>query len=361
MAKTQSQASINREAIRRANEEILLKAVNFSNTMLASNFRSIFKVHQSSEFAEPEVYQFHDDPGTILFSRVDSYRAKHFGVSIANEDISAKRYQLISEYEFVALVDVSRSMMLRWWKAYGSQLAEREYLDLRESKLFLLKYIVVSFLAAAKKNGFTSQAILFGGGVPKTTITSREEPELEKTALIYIDKHFMDLAGSDRNEEVSLPAVLKEQLEYQRRRIILILSDFDDVIPHLSHKTRKGRLLSPRLTTREIRPLIGELAHKYRVFVIRINDIYEIAYNPIIESTIAEDADTPFLEVESNPGVKRKVKTPDETKLFVHAAKSYYLTLEKELKRSGAILGNISSGKNINNMLMRVSGLQERI
>lgn len=360
MEKKQVRKKVNVEILRIANEEVSLRATKFANTMLASNFRSIFRIHQSSEFSEPEVYQLGDDPHRILWSRLSTYHARNFATSMANEDILAKRYQLISEYEFVALVDVSRSMMVKWWSIYGSKLAEnekpRQVEDLCSSKVFLLKYILVSFLVAARTNGFISRVILFGGGKSPTTLSSREEPELEKTVLTYIDDHFDELASPpNKPEDVSLPAVLKEQIEYQRRRIILCLSDFTDGIIHCREKKKE-----PRLKLRDIAPYFTELAYKYRLLVVRINDQREVK---LLSGLPGERiADTPYVDVEKNPKRGKEITIYEkDRRYFIGQAKSWYRDLDNALKRYGAILGIAVGGQEIDRMLYRVSAIQERI
>ena len=188
------------------NEDILSKASLLSNNLISGAFRSIFQIQQASEFAEPKVYHSGDSTENIMWSRLTTYQAKNLALSIAQEEILAKRYHKESEYEFLIIADISRSMMLRCWNIYNSPYVKTGFLFDRDedfisfykySKIYTLKIIINAFLNAARDNNYFSKVILFGGHNPPMEFTSRSEPELDKSILLSIDDHFYEMAKNN--------------------------------------------------------------------------------------------------------------------------------------------------------------------
>jgi len=295
-------SQVNKDVIRAVNREVSLKARKFSNELLSGVFRAIFRVEQAFEFAEPEVFQLEHDPERIAWSRLDSYKLSNLPVAIANEEVFANRYQLFTEYDFIILADVSRSMMLKWWHTYGATGApffSRN--ELVKSKLYFLKYIVLSFLHAAKKNQFNCWIKLFGRN-RVVTYSSRDDPHLEESVLQHIDNHFVRLAGSSESEVPMLPEALRETLEHKKQCIVLCVSDFMDGVPLLAN--RRGKSGQPRMRLSDFVPLLAEIAYWHRMLVFRINDRNE---KHVVPSGGDVAIDNPYYDVETRPGLKGKI------------------------------------------------------
>jgi len=336
------------------NEDILSKASLISNNIISGAFRSIFRIQQASEFAEPEVYHSGDSPDNIMWSRLTTYQAKNLAHSFAQEEILAKRYQKESEYEFLIIADISRSMMLRCWDFYNSPYIKRHLLfDCDEdyvafykySKIYTLKIIISAFLFAARVNNYFSKVILFGGHNPPMEFTSRSEAEIEKTLLQSIDDHFYEMAKNVTPEDAVLPDILRDQCSYYRKRIILILSDFTDGIHYINEKSK-----SSRIQLDEIIPYIAELGNRYRVQVIRINDEWEI-HCPYSVIPQEKTPDTPYFNVEDQPiiGIKNTVYA-GHRKYVIHAAKKWYDELDPEIRKCGAKMMSTVAGFNMDKL-----------
>jgi hypothetical protein len=296
-------AEINKDIIRAVNREVSLKAKKFSDQLLSSVFRTIFRVERALEFAEPEVFQLEHDPERIAWSRLDSYKLGNLPVAIANEEVCANRYQTFTEYDFIALVDVSRSMMLNWWPIYGATntgSVSSPRAKLFTSKLYFMKYILLSFLHAAQKNKFNRWVKFFGRN-RLVTYSSRDDSQLEESVLNHIDMHFGALAQSSEGESPMLPEVLREVLEHKKRCIVLCISDFMDGVRLLG----KRGLGHAKLALSDFVPYLAEIAYRHKMLVFRINDISE-------KSTVEMDAklnvDNPYYDMESNPVPKTDLR-----------------------------------------------------
>jgi len=351
---------IYKEILSDINEDIIFKAYKLANCFLSGAFRSIFRLPQSYESAEPEVYQPGDSPERILWSRINSYQAKNLALSISQNEILAKRFYKESEYELVLLIDVSRSMMLKWWKIYESNLVKGKigtnYNNiilpyLKNSKIYTLKLLTTSFLIAAKQNNFISKIIMFGGQGSPVEFSTQNELELEKTIIRQIDNHFFKLAVNNLNEPVRLPSVLKEQCNYYKKRIIMCISDFLDGIIHIGSK-------EPRMNINDIIQYIAELSYRYRFLIIRINDFREIMHD---HDSHPEElfADKPYIDVEEYPEKAIKFAIyPGHRKLFVKNANDWYCNFENNLRKTGAFSCNIVAGENINDLLNQITTYQ---
>jgi hypothetical protein len=288
---------INKDIIRAINREVSLKAKKFSDQLLSSVFRAIFRVEQALEFAEPEVFQLEHDPERIAWSRLDSYKLRNLSIAIANEEVCANRYQTFTEYDFVVLVDVSRSMMLDWWAIYDAPNAGSvPQAKLFKSKLYFLKYILLSFLHAAQKNKFNCWVKFFGRN-RVVTYSSRDDSHLEESILSHIDLHFKSLAKSDKGETPMLPEALQEVLDHKKRCIVLLISDFMDGARLFDNKG----LGHAKLGLPDFVPYLAEIAYRHKMLVFRINDAREKIPSET-ENTLS--VDNPYYDMESEPVLK---------------------------------------------------------
>jgi len=338
---------VNKDVLRAVNLEVSLRARKFSDQLLSGVFRAIFRVEQSFEFAEPEVFRLEHDPGRIAWSRLDSYNLKHLPVAIANEEVCANRYQLFTEYDFVVLADVSRSMMLRWGTVYGMPKVQepvRVWTEFLATKLYFLKYILLSFLSAARKNNFTRSIKLFGAD-RIMTYSSKEDAELEESILYNIDQHFRELAESELPEGPKLPDALREMLEYKKRCIVLCVSDFMDGVPRLGQGMR---FQEARMELSDFIPSLAELAYRHKVLVFRINDTQERREHEMQERVSPDNA---YYDMESNPTLLDKGEaliSPRQSRELSGRVEIWRRRLSRALHSRGIDFENFEAGSLIN-------------
>ena len=332
---------VNREVLRAINADVTLRAQRLSTSLLAGLFRAVFLVEQSYEYAEPEVFTMDDEAERIDWSRLDAFQLRNLSLAIANEEVTARRFQEFSEYDFILILDCSRSMMLGWWDTYGSPFVDEETKTslprLLSTKLYLMKYVATAFLHAAAENGFRSLVKIFGGNVVKS-VTSAEEPHLRETILEYIDNHFIKLASSQAPEEPRLIQSLREVLQHRHRCIVLCISDFLDCISLLGPR-RFGKQ-SPKVSLQEMGPLFGEISRRARAMVFHVNDIQE---ERVLELSEETTVDTPFCDVERWPGFKRRVGAKATQRLKGDLTKLRQ-TLGRVLSQFGLRYGSFAAG-----------------
>lgn len=279
---------VNHEVLRRVNHEVSLKATRFANALLSGVFRAVFRVEQSFEFAEPEIYELDHEPQRIMWNRLDDWWVAHLPQAIATERVLAARYHQFTEYDFIVVADISHSMMLRWWDAYGGEPLGKEAFSLDSpdfqwqtpgdrTKLFLLKYTLISFVRAACANKFFSVVMLFGNDTIRT-FHSRQEPNLGETLLKRIDGSYENMVQDWRGERPLLPQALRRVLARRRRSIVLCISDFMDTLQCINEER-------PRLTFEDVMLPLAEIASHHRLLVLRINESKELEPAPQKDST----------------------------------------------------------------------------
>lgn len=309
---------INRDVLRRMNRQISLRATKFANTFLSGIFRAIFRIEKASEFTDLEVFQLDDDPSRIMWSRLNTYQLSNMAKAMANEEVVARRYQLFTEYDFVLVADVSRSMLVNCWNLYGGKSYVDNIEDMRESleyyrktKMYILKYTIASFLHAARSNKFTSWVSLFGGN-KIMEFNSNDDYNLEEVILPRIDEHFERLVESEQTEEPMMAKALQQLSKRKRRCIILCISDFIDCVEFSTEKkmfVKKKMIQTPsRLSFQDILIPFGELAYQHRILTLVLNDWAELTKHETLEAYSQESV---LQDVESKP-FNRKITITDE-------------------------------------------------
>ena len=197
MARSLKAQQVNSDVLSRMNRQVSLQAAKFANTLLSSIFCSIFRIEKAYEFARPETFLLEHDPERIIWSRLDDFHLSNLAISIVNEDVTARQYELFTEYDFVLVADTSRSMLVNCWDIYGGRSYFSESKDtvedlerLRRTKIYMMKYTITSFLHAARKNNFATWVSLFGGN-SITEFNSKDNYNLEEVVLSRIDEHFV--------------------------------------------------------------------------------------------------------------------------------------------------------------------------
>lgn len=291
---------INQEVLRQINRQITLTASRFANALLAGVFRAIFDIEKGYEFSEPEVFQVEYDPDRIVWPRLNQWQIGHLALAIANEEVLASRYQVFTEYDFVIVADVSQSMMLDWWSMYGGETMPRttprpmptRTIPGDRTKLCLMKYILASFLCAARTNEFFSYVLLAGGGRVRE-YDSRREPNLDEILLNHIDEQYYQATQARRQESPMLVEALRRVAARKRRAIVLCLSDFTDTLAYPTQKT-------PRVAMRSILLPLTQIAAHHRVVAMQIVDESEID-PPERQDSHFEVKNSPYANPECYP------------------------------------------------------------
>jgi len=262
-----------REIMEEINGEIALNAHKLSNLFLADIIRALFGVERTCEHTSPIIYEMSQDSDLILLDKLNSLQLEKLPFYILNEEVLAKNLQPIIEIEFIALIDLSLSMLYRW-PLMNLAFAERfvstgEMEELkrkcRKTKLYALKYLAYAFLQAALQNGFQTKAIFFGNQM-EHEVRAGKDRNFPAFALHYIDEHYQKVYGqavtSSRYSEIGgyLNAIMKAT--YNRKKfIVFIISDFLDGIEN-------------------IKPYLIELNHKRPIIAAVVNDPFEVKFPP---------------------------------------------------------------------------------
>lgn|SRR3990167_1431174 len=344
---------VNRNILKRINQQISLRATQFANTLLSGIFRAIFHIEKAYEFSETETFQLEHDPERIIWSRLDAYQMSHIAMAIANEDVVAKRYQLFTEYDFIVIADVSRSMLVNNWGIYGG----RSYVDetrsmeenleiLRKTKLYVMKYALTSFLHAARNNKFMSWVILFGGD-RILEFNSKDSYNLEEFILLKIDEHFENLVESCQTERPMLPEVLWQVARRNRRSVILCLSDFMDGVEFVNEKKILGKIirrqLFSKLNVRNILLPLGEIAYRHRILTLLINDWAEITHHERTGEVFAQE--NALQDVEIQPSNETITLESDSANKNVDSINIWRNNLTGMFQRLGVMHESLISGK----------------
>ncbi len=258
-----------KEILEEINYELSLLTHRFATNFLTDVFRSIFSVEKSLEMIEPRVFTVDDDPGQIIFKRLNSFQVQHLPFSITNDEVLCKNYKLFSDIDFAVFVDLSLSMLYRWTltRDISAQIVRNDQeirliLDqLRKTKLYALKYICCTFLYSSINNAFKINFVPFGSDI---LMEKRSQKDLHFPAFVldFIDEHFQEvykkvMEDARYSETPGLENALIRALKLKKKSILLFISDF------LDHN-------------QEIESYLFDLKIKHSLLVAVINDPYEM-------------------------------------------------------------------------------------
>src|SRR5258706_1852397 len=99
------------------NAAIALHAGEISRNLLSGAFYSLFHVERESEIAEPTVFTSDSDPAGLETRRMDYLHFRHLPLFLSNEELLQRRFTAYTDYEFVLIVDVTRSLTQGWLSA----------------------------------------------------------------------------------------------------------------------------------------------------------------------------------------------------------------------------------------------------
>ncbi|HHT9126403.1 MAG TPA: hypothetical protein ACFYD6_11385 [Candidatus Brocadiia bacterium] len=347
---------VNRDLLRRMNRQISLRATQFANTLLSGVFRAIFRIEKAYESAEPETFQLDDDPERIVWSRLNDYQLSHLAISIANEDVVARRFQLFTEYDFVLVIDVSRSMLVNCWSIYGgrphsdqTREMEESLESLRKTKIYMMKYASASFLHAARNNKFTSWVTLLGGDRIQE-FNSRDNYNLEEFILHRLDEHFGRLVDSGQTEKPMLDKALQQIARKKRRCIILCISDFMDCVEFATEKKVIGKKIRrqtpPRLSLQDVLLPLGELANQHRILVLFINDWAELTHYETDFETFSQQS--ALQDVETQQTNRKITITRNTARCIVDNVNNLHNSLTERFRRFGVMYEHLVAGRDDN-------------
>ncbi len=281
---------INQHIVNQVNEGIFSKAHEISTDLLTGSFRSLFQVEKAIESSEPKVFEVEDDPQLIWLERMSPSHARYFPQFVALEEILAKRFQETTDYTFIVVADLSRSMRLKWRGIYEN--TERENSDIliyESTKLYLLKYMICSFFLAAEANGYSCKLITFGGN-QITLYNSYNSPDFAYVALEMIDEHYYRLAEQPQVIEECYYVKALEYLTACRFHsyMALWISDFMDLLYDPEKK------ILP-----EMMACLTEIHERHRIATIQVNDLLEMDASPRL--SLGPECTAWSYEIEKNP------------------------------------------------------------
>lgn len=244
-------------------------AYRLSTSFLSDVFRSIFNVEKSTELIEPRVFTVDDDPGQIVFGRLNPFQIEHLPFAIINDEVLCKNFKLFSDIDFAVFVDLSLSMLYRWslTRDVFAKIARtgKEVVLVKEqlcqTKLYALKYLCCAFLYAAINKSFKTSFVPFSEHV---LMEKKSQRDLYFPAFVmnFIDEHFDGVykkieQNENYGEESGLANAVTRALKLKKRSIVLFISDFLD-------------------DTTETRALLFDLKLRHSLLVAVINDPYEV-------------------------------------------------------------------------------------
>jgi hypothetical protein len=218
-------------------------------------FMSLFYLEQSCELSEPELFDLDTLPERLETRRMTSSHWLYFSQALANEELLARRFVAEQEYEFVLLLDLSRSLTGAWLESLIAGTWQQD-------PCYRLKYSAYALLTSAFREGFNCRVIFMDQG--NTQEWSAKGDETFAFAILErIDEHIQE--RSDKPEHLWLwETTLQELAESPNQLLVGIVSDFLD--PVQGH-----------IDTDLFLSLITQLRYAKRLTVLQINHLRDIS------------------------------------------------------------------------------------
>jgi hypothetical protein len=226
------QSPVNRRLFARANQ-VLLEQVRsvFSLKLRGDRFRSAVQAEEGVEVAGLDVYDLEAPPEQMDLSRLAVPWAL-LPLALVNQDVLARRYEATVENEFIAVLDLSRSMRYPLRRLYAGQpLDHNDFADplqgVLTAKPSLLKVTAGALLRVAAASGFRTRVVTFGGrGIRDSGPLRRADP----AALFEeIDQAFAAVTAAPTVEPHLYDRVLAQL--WSRKGVFLFVGDFLDAVP----------------------------------------------------------------------------------------------------------------------------------
>jgi hypothetical protein len=233
----------------RANQEIALYAGEFSHHFLTGTFLSLFHVERSCELAEPELFSVDTAPNRLETRRMSAAHWLYFTQSLLNEELLARRSVAEQEYEFVLILDVSRSLTAGWFDALAHGSWEQH-------PCYRLKYLAYALLVSAFREGFKCRVVVFDQGGARQW-EAKDDETFAFAVLERIDELILERgAASDRLWPWE--ATLQDLIDTPNQLLACVVSDFLDAVQgHVDQE--------------EFLSLFTELRYANRLVVLQVN------------------------------------------------------------------------------------------
>jgi hypothetical protein len=233
----------------RANQEIALYAGEFSHHFLTGTFLSLFHVERSCELAEPELFSVDTAPSRLETRRMSAAHWLYFTQSLLNEELLARRSVAEQEYEFVLVLDVSRSLTAGWFDALARGVWEQH-------PCYRLKYLAYALLVSAFREGFKCRVVVFDQGG-----TQQWEAKDDETFAFAVLERIDELILERRAAHERLwpwEATLQDLIDTPNQLLACVVSDFlDPVQGHVDEE--------------EFLSLFTELRYANRLVLLQVN------------------------------------------------------------------------------------------
>ncbi len=233
----------------RANNQIALYAGELSNHFLSGTFLSLFHVERSCELAEPELFTVDAAPNRLETRRMTAAHWLYFAQSLLNEELLASRSVAEQEYEFVLIIDTSRSLTAGWFDALANGTWEQD-------PCYRLKYLSYALLVSAFREGFKCRIVLFDQGGTQQWET-KDDPTFAFAVLERIDELILE-RRTPPEHLWPWEAALRELIDRPNQLLACVVSDFLDPV--------QGHVEQEPFVS-----LLTELRYANRLLVLQVN------------------------------------------------------------------------------------------
>jgi len=211
----------NRQAANQANNEVALYAGEFAQHFMAGSFSSAMYVERSSEVAEPGLFDISTEPDRLETRRMSGRHWLRFDISLLNEELLARRYVRELEYEFVLVLDISRSLTAGWFDALRAG-------RWRDHTAFRIKYLAYALLNSAIQEGFACRVLFMDQGRVEVR-TAREDESFAFAVIEIIDELIAE--RDDPPEPLWMwESVLRDLAVSSDQMLVAVVSDFLDPV-----------------------------------------------------------------------------------------------------------------------------------
>ena len=248
----------NREAARQANNEVALYAGEFSQHFMAGSFSSMMYVERSSEVAEPGLFDLSTEPSRLENRRMSPRHWLQFDLALLNDELLARRYVKELEYEFVLVLDISRSLTRGWLEAVGK--GESQW---KAHTCYRLKYLAFALLNSAMSEGFACRVLFIDQGQVQSR-TAREDDAFAFAVIELVDELIAERPETPEPFWV-WENVFRDLAESSEQMLVAVVSDFLDPVQE-GHGLDEALMLAS----------LSRLRYTKRLMVLQVNNAQDV-------------------------------------------------------------------------------------
>ncbi len=252
----------NRAALRLANDEIALYAGELAHHFLAGCFPTMMYVERSSEVAEPGPFDLNMEPERLETRRMTARHWRRFDLALISGDLLARRYVRELEYEFVLVLDISRSLTGSWLESVAAG-------NWRADVCYRLKYLACALLNSAVAQDFACRVVFADQG--RTSELSARDDEAVSFAVLEQLDELIALRPDPPEGLWLMEGVLQDLASSPSNLLVAVVSDFLD--PVQDHGGDEELMLSA----------LSRLRHGKRLMVLQVNrerDLHQSRLHP---------------------------------------------------------------------------------